>query len=220
MPKKKPRSDRPRFIAIEGPVGVGKTTLARLLAKRLEARAVFEEVEQNPFLKEFYREPLRFALQTQMFFLLSRYKQQLDLKQEDLFRQSTVCDYIFQKDRIFAYLTLNEEELALYDRIYELLDPRLPLPDLVVYLQARPQVLLDRIRGRSRDWERTITLPYLERVEKAYNDYFFRFDRTSLLVINTSEIDIVEKEQHLEDVISAILRMRKGVQHYNPYGRS
>jgi deoxyadenosine/deoxycytidine kinase len=219
MPRKKPRSDRPRFIAIEGPVGVGKTTLARLLAKRLEARAVFEEVEQNPFLKEFYREPARYAFQTQMFFLLSRYKQQLDLKQEDLFRQSTVCDYVFQKDRIFAYLTLNDEELVLYDRIYELLDPRLPLPDLVVYLQARPQVLLDRIRGRSREWERTITLPYLERVARAYNDYFFRYDRTSLLVINTSEIDIVEKEQHVEDVISAILRMRKGVQHYNPYGR-
>src|SRR5687768_11265176 len=103
MPRKKPRSDRPRFIALEGPVGVGKTTLARLLAKRLDARAVFEEVEQNPFLREFYQDPERFAFQTQMFFLLSRYKQQLDLKQEDLFRQSTVCDYIFQKDRIFAY---------------------------------------------------------------------------------------------------------------------
>ena len=220
MSRKKPKSDRPRSIAVEGPVGVGKTTLARLLAKRLEARTIFEEVDQNPFLKEFYRDPGRYAFQTQMFFLLSRYKQMLDLKQEELFRQSTVCDYIFQKDRIFAYLTLNEEELVLYDRIYELLDPRLPLPDLVVYLQARPQVLLDRIRGRNREWERTITLPYLERVARAYNDYFFRYDRTSLLVINTSEIDIVEKEQHLEDVISAILRMRKGVQHYSPYGRT
>lgn len=219
MARKKPKSDGPRFIAIEGPVGVGKTTLARVLAKRLEARAVFEEVDQNPFLKEFYLDPARFAFQTQMFFLLARYKQQLDLKQEELFRRSTVTDYVFQKDRIFAYLTLNEEELALYDRIYELLDARLPLPDLVVYLQARPQVLLDRVRGRSREWERAITLPYLEKVAKAYNDYFFRYERTPLLVINTSDIDIVEKEQHLEDVISAILRMRKGVQHYNPYGR-
>jgi deoxyadenosine/deoxycytidine kinase len=219
MGRRKPKSDRPRLIAIEGPVGVGKTTLARLLAKRVEARTVFEEVEQNPFLKEFYRDQRRYAFQTQMFFLLSRYQQQLELKQEELFRQSTVCDYIFQKDRIFAYLTLNEEELALYDRIYTLLDTRIPHPDLVVYLQARPQVLLDRIRGRNRDWERPVSLAYLEMVAKAYNDYFFRYDRTALLVINTSEIDIVEKETHLEDVISAILRMRKGVQHYNPYGR-
>jgi deoxyadenosine/deoxycytidine kinase len=220
MGRRKQKSDRPRLIAIEGPVGVGKTTLARLLAKRLEARTVFEEVENNPFLKEFYRDQRRFAFQTQMFFLLSRYQQQLELKQEDLFRQTTVCDYVFQKDRIFAYLTLNDEELALYDRIYALLDPRIPLPDLVVYLQARPNVLLDRIRGRNRDWERPVSFAYLERVAKAYNDYFFRYDKTPLLVINTSEIDIVEKEAHLEDVISAILRMRKGVQHYNPYGRS
>ncbi|MCK6544702.1 deoxynucleoside kinase [Myxococcota bacterium] len=220
MVRRRQKGERPRLIAIDGPVGVGKTTLARLLAKRLDARTVFEEAEQNPFLKEFYRDPKRYAFQAQMFFLLSRYKQQLELKQEDLFQQNTVSDYVFQKDRIFAYLTLGEEELALYDRIYSLLDPRVPAPDLVVYLQARPEVLLDRIKSRNRDWERSITLPYLEQVSRAYNDYFFRYDRTSLLVINTSDIDIVEKESHLEDVISAIRRMRKGVQHYNPYGRS
>lgn len=220
MVRRRQKGERPRLIAIEGPVGVGKTTLARLLAKRLDARTVFEEAEQNPFLREFYRDPKRYAFQTQMFFLLSRYKQQLELKQEDLFHQNTVSDYVFQKDRIFAYLTLGEEELALYDRIYSLLDPRVPAPDLVVYLQARPEVLLDRIRSRNRDWERSVTLPYLEQVSRAYNDFFFRYERTSLLVINTSDIDIVERESHLEDVISAIRRMRKGVQHYNPYGRS
>ena len=197
MAKKKKEREASRTIAIEGPVGVGKTTLARSLAETLKAQLVLEEVETNPFVKQFYSDPKRTAFQTQMFFLLSRYQQQLSLKQPDLFARSTVIDYIFQKDRIFAYLTLDEAELALYDRIYQLLDPRIPRPDLVVYLQARPRVLLDRIRSRNRDWERPITLDYLERVSSAYNDYFFRYDRTPLLVINTSEIDIVEKENPL-----------------------
>lgn len=217
MARKRTQADQPRLIAIEGPVGVGKTTLARALAKRLNARLVLEEIETNPFIREFYADPRRTAFQTQMFFLLSRYQQQQEVKQEDLFARNTVCDYVFQKDRIFAYLTLNDAELALYDRIYSLLDPRIARPDLVVYLQARPQVLLDRIRGRNREWERPITLEFLERVSSAYNDFFFRYEASGLLVINTSDIDIVEKEAHLEEVISAIRRMRRGVQHYNPY---
>jgi deoxyguanosine kinase len=217
MVRKKSQADMHRIIAIEGPVGVGKSTLARALADRLGARLVEEDIEGNPFIREFYADPKRTAFQTQMFFLLSRYQQQLQLAQGDLFAHSTVSDYMFQKDRIFAYLTLNDAELALYDRIYQLLDPRVTRPDLVVYLQARPEVLLERIRGRSRAWERPITLEYLERVNRAYNDYFFRYEGSALLVINTSDIDIVEKEAHLEEVISAIRRMKKGVQHYNPY---
>lgn len=175
-----------------------------------------ESVDDNPFIQNFYSDPRRFAFQTQMFFLLSRYQQQLELKQEDLFHKTTVCDYIFQKDRIFAYLTLSEAELTLYDRIYRMLDTRVPKPDLVVYLQARPEVLLDRIRTRNRDWERPIRHQYLERVIKSYNDYFFHYTKTPLLVINTSEIDFVEQEAHLESVLTAIRRMRKGVQYFNP----
>lgn len=217
MGRKKREGETPRLIGIEGPIGVGKSTLARHLAKRLGARLLLEEVETNPFVKEFYRDPRRTAFQTQMFFLLSRYQQQLELKQGDLFSRATVCDYVFQKDRIFAYLTLTEPELALYERIYALLDPRVPKPDLVVYLQARPEVLLDRIRTRNREWERAITLDYLQRVSHAYNDYFFHSEHGSLLVINTSEIDIVEREAHLEEVISAIRRAKRGIQHFNPF---
>lgn len=216
MARKRARQPAPRFIAIDGPVGVGKTSLVQFLAKRLSARTVLETVEDNPFIRSFYGDPRRFAFQTQLFFLLSRYQQQLELKQEDLFHRATVCDYVFQKDRIFAYLTLSEAELTLYDRIYKMLDARVPSPDLVVYLQARPEVLLERIRARNRDWERPIRLPYLEQVVQSYNDYFFHYTRTPLLVINTSDIDFVEKEQHLDEVLEAIRRMRKGTQYLNP----
>ncbi len=216
MARRRARQPAPRFIAIEGPVGVGKTSLVQYLAKRLSARTVLETVEDNPFIRNFYGDPRRFAFQTQLFFLLSRYQQQLELKQEDLFHRATVCDYVFQKDRIFAYLTLSEAELTLYDRIYKLLDTRVPSPDLVVYLQARPEVLLERVRARNRDWERPIRLQYLEQVVQSYNDYFFHYTRTPLLVINTSDIDFVEKEQHLDAVLEAIRRMRKGTQYFNP----
>lgn len=218
MARKKKGDPAPRLIAIEGPIGVGKSTLARYLAKRLGARMVFEEVEENPFLKSFYQDSRRYAFQAQMFFLLSRYQQQLELKQEDLFHKVTVVDYVFQKDRIFAYLTLSEDELQLYERVYRTLDPRVPTPDLVVYLQARADILLERIRTRNRDWERPIRLEWLEEVIQAYNDYFFHYQKSPLLVINTSEIDFVERETHLESVLGAIRRMRRGVQYFNPGG--
>jgi deoxyadenosine/deoxycytidine kinase len=218
MVRRRSKNPAPRFIAIEGPVGVGKTTLARYLARRLSARAVFEEGEENPFLKSFYGDPRRFAFQTQLYFLLSRYKQQQALRQEDLFLRSTVADYVFQKDRVFAELTLSSPELTLYDRVYRMLEPRVPAPDLVVYLQARPEVLLERIRTRNRAFERPIRMAYLEAVVRGFNEFFLRYRGSSLLIINTSDIDFVEKDSHLESVLSEIRRMRVGggVQVFNP----
>jgi deoxyguanosine kinase len=214
---RKKLSPLPRLIAIEGPLGVGKTTLATHLGERLNARIILESTEANPFLKGFYEDPKRYAFQTQMFFLLSRFQQLRTLSQPDLFSSTTILDYILQKDRIFATLTLEESELQLYDRLYNLLDPRIPAPDLVVYLQARPEVLLERIRSRNHAWERSVTLEYVTRVSSAYNEFFFRYQWRSLLVVNTSDIDIVEKQAHMDEVVSAIRRVEKGVQHYNPF---
>lgn len=218
MARKKKADPSPRLIAIEGPIGVGKSTLSAFLAKRLGARVVSEEVEDNPFLEHFYADQRRFAFQAQMYFLLSRYQQQVALKQEDLFHKVTVADYVFQKDRIFAHLTLSPDELALYERVFKTLDPQVPTPDLVVYLQARADVLLERIRTRGREWERPIKAEWLESVIQAYNGYFFHWRKSPILVINTSDIDFVERESHLETVLSSIRRMRKGVQYLNPSG--
>jgi deoxyadenosine/deoxycytidine kinase len=218
MPKRRKAPEFPRRIVIEGPIGVGKTTFAQALAARLDARLVLEEVEENPFLKRFYADADA-AFQTQLFFLLSRFRQQQALLQEDLFQRNTVTDYLFQKDRIFAVLNLGNDELALYEKIYGMLDARIPRPDLVVYLQARTEVLLERIRTRNRTWERPITEGYLERLSSAYADFFFRWDQSPLLVVNTSDIDFVEREADLEDLITAVRRMKKGVQVYNPLSR-
>ena len=165
-----------RYIVVEGPIGVGKTTLARLLAEEFTARAVLEQVEENPFLKKFYDEPGSYAFQTQLFFLLSRYRQQRQLAQQDLFNQSTVADYLFAKDQIFAQSNLEAEELALYRQLFGLLDSRLPKPDLVVYLEARAEVLRERLRRRNRDYERRIAPEYVKRIAEAYRDFFFHYD--------------------------------------------
>jgi deoxyguanosine kinase len=205
-----------RYIAVEGPIGVGKTSLTRLLAERLGGRPVLEAVEENPFLPAFYRDPAKHAFQTQLFFLLSRYQQQQELGQADLFAQVTVSDYVFAKDRIFANLTLGPDELALYDRVYAALGPRVVQPDLVIYLQARLEVLLQRIRRRARDYERHFDGAYLDKLSRAYNDFFFHYGDTPLLVINTSDIDFVHNEADLENLVSVIRKMRKGVHHYLP----
>ena len=210
--------ERPRYIAVEGPIGVGKTALAQALAERLGARLVLEQAEENPFLASFYGDRRKHAFQAQLFFLLSRFQQQQALFQQDLFTQSTVADYVFAKDRIFAALTLSADELALYDRVYELLGPRTVKPDLVVYLQARADVLLSRVRRRGRDFERSVDADYLETLARSYNDFFFHYDETPLLVVNTSDIDPEQNPEDLETLLAVIRRHRKGTQHYLPMG--
>jgi deoxyguanosine kinase len=209
--------ERPRYIAVEGPIGVGKTTLVTALAERDGGRAVLEAVEENPFLAGFYQDPRKHAFQAQLFFLLSRFQQQQELFQQDLFNQLTVSDYLFAKDRIFAALTLDPNEMALYERVWQALGPRTVRPDLVVYLQARPDVLQARVRKRGRDFERHLAPEYLEAVARAYGDFFFHYEESPLLVVNTSALDLTD-EQDLGALLGQIRRHRKGRLHYNPEG--
>lgn len=208
----------PRYLAVEGPIGVGKTSLAQLLAQRLEARAVLEAVEENPFVEDFYRDMRRYAFQAQLYFLLTRYRQQEELLQVDLFRQRVVSDYLFARDRIFASLTLDDHELALYEKIYALVGGRIPRPDGVIYLQADVEMLYKRISSRRRGYERDIPLEYLEDLIQAYNHFFFHYTDTPLLVINTTDIDFVRRKGDLDDLIRQIQSMKRGTQYYVPLG--
>lgn len=209
---------RARYIVVEGPIGIGKTTLARLLAEEWQARVVLEQVEDNPFLRRFYDDPEKYAFPAQMFFLLTRYRQQQELAQQELFRQSLIADYLFAKDHVFAQINLASDELALYRQLFHLLGARIPKPDLVVYLQARPDVLLARLRKRSRDYERHISPEYVRRVTEAYKDFFFHYEETPLLVVNCSEIDFVASSEETADLMREIREMGQGVQHYIPLG--
>lgn len=206
-----------KFIAVEGPIGVGKTSLVDFLANRLEARKVLESVE-NPFLHEFYQDSPGAAFQCQLFFLLNRFRKQQELAQGNLFKQSLVCDYIFAKDKIFAYLNLNDSELMLYEKLYGLLEEQVPHPDLVIYLQARDEILMERIRNREREYEKEISDTYVSELNRAYNYFFFHYNRTPLLVIDTSDIDFVKSQEDLEEILRQISSMQKGVQYYIPLG--
>ena len=208
----------PRYLAIEGPIGVGKSSLAQILAQKYASRLVKEEVAGNPFLERFYENPRKFAFQTQLFFLLSRYRQQRELAQGDLFDGGLVCDYILAKDKIFALINLEDDEVSLYESIYKLLVSTLPKPDLVIYLQARPEVLLSRVRKRGITYERNISLDYLRTLSDAYNEYFFHYNETPLLVVNTSEIDFVESPRDLEHLVREVKSVKRGTQHYIPLG--
>ncbi len=208
-----------RSIAVEGPIGVGKTSFVELLTKKFDAHKVLERVD-NPFLRDFYKDKAGAAFQAQLFFLLSRYRQMLELSQRGLFQQVTVCDYIFPKDKIFAYLNLDDSELLIYDKLYALLEPQVPKPDLVIFLQADTERLAERIKRRKRDYESEIAEAYVNEVNKAYNYFFFNYSATPLLVINTNEIDFVHQEGDLDELVAQIRKMERGVQYYRPLGSS
>lgn len=208
--------EKARYIALEGPIGVGKTSLTEFLAKEFNGRALLEEVTANPFLDNFYKDRRKHAFQTQLFFLLSRYKQQKELGQQELFNSTVVADYLFAKDKIFAYLNLDENELSLYEQIYRLLDARTPKPDLVIYLQARTEVLIERIKKRNKNYEKDIEEEYIENLVDAYNRYFFYYTDTPLLVVNTSDIDFVNSPMDLANMVKEIRSIKGGVQHYIP----
>jgi deoxyadenosine/deoxycytidine kinase len=208
-----------KYIVTEGPIGVGKTSLTSLLADELGARLVLEQAENNPFLTDFYRDPQRYRFQTQMFFLLNRFSQQQEMLQPDLFTRVTISDYLFDKDRIFAYLTLDEHELPLYEQVYRVLEPKILKPDLVIFLQADTDTLLRRIKSRGRTFEKEIGRDYIAAVNEAYNHFFFRYSDTPLLVINTSDIDYVHRREDLDDLLKQILGMKQGTQYYVPVSR-
>ena len=214
-----------RHIAIEGPIGAGKTALADRLGARLDATIVREDPD-NPFLADFYADKPGAALQTQLFYLLSRHRQQTALRQTDLFSQTTICDYVFDKDKIFAYLNLDDNELFIYQRLFDLLARDVPPPDLVIYLQAPTELLLKRLRAREarardEDPERDEPLPnedYLRELNEAYQHFFFHYTATPLLVIDTTDIDFVQRVDDLNELVTQIDQMEKGVQYYIPLG--
>jgi deoxyguanosine kinase len=206
-----------RYIAIEGVIGAGKTTLARMVGETLGARVVLEQFEENPFLKDFYRDQERYAFQTQIFFLLTRYKQQRNLFQGDLFQSFIVTDYIFEKDKIFAYLNLQDEELKLYETLVNSIEHNIPTPDLVVYLQSSVPRLMSNIKSRGRSFENHMSESYIKDLNEAYNYFFFRYKATPLLIVNATEIDFVGNKDHYDQLVREILRpTRAPVEYYNP----
>jgi deoxyguanosine kinase len=208
-----------RSIAVEGPIGVGKTSFVELLAKKFDAHRVLENLD-NPFLQGFYEDQQGAAFQVQLFFLLSRYRQLQELEQRDLFQQITILDYIFPKDKIFAYLNLDDSELLIYDKLYAMLEEQVTKPDLVIFLQAETRTLVERISRRDRQYEAQISDAYINEVNKAYNYFFFHYTQTPLLVIDTTSIDFVHHEEHLVELVEQIRKMDRGVQYYRPLGSS
>jgi len=204
------------YIAIEGPIGVGKTSLAQLLSKELGARLVLEDFEDNPFLPDFYNDPERFGFQTQLFFLLQRYRQQQDLRQVDMFQKLLITDYMFVKDRLFASLNLGDKEMQLYDTVASLLERNIIRPDIVIYLQADTDVLMKNIEKRGRNMEKNITWEYIDALNQVYTEYFFRYQDTPLVIINTNNIDFVENENDLKEVIDYIRQPVSGTKFFNP----
>ena len=200
--------DKYRYVVVEGPIGVGKTSLARRLAKHYEATALLEKPEENPFLARFYENPARYALSTQLFFLFQRINEVRDLAQMDLFRASTVADYLFDKDVLFARLNLSDDEFALYQNIYHNLAPQVPAPDLVIYLQASPEALFERVHRRATPYERQIADSYLTRLAQAYSDFFYHYDTAPVLIVNSENLNFVESDEDFASLLQRIEGMR------------
>jgi deoxyadenosine/deoxycytidine kinase len=203
-------------IAVEGAIGVGKTTVVDRLASLLEAKKVIEDWSSNPFLRPFYDSRPGAAFQAELFFLLSRYRQQQELVQRQLFTQATLVDYVFERSRLFAYLNLDDSELLIFDKLYSLLCESVPRPDLIVYLQAPTEVLMRRVKARGRPEESQLSEEYLAEVNRAYNHYFFHYTATPLLVVNTADVDFARSEDDVSDLLKQIRAMGKGTQYYVP----
>jgi deoxyadenosine/deoxycytidine kinase len=211
-----PAFQPPRTIAVEGPIRVGKSTLAKILAERLHARRVYD-CDDNPFLADFYKERAGSAFRAQMYFLLERHKRLSEAQAADA-PGAVVADFLIEKDKIFAYVNLDNEELKLYERYYEMLSAELPKPDLVIYLQASPEVLRGRIAKKKAPSESKISLDYLQEVVKAYEHFFFRYSASDLLVVNTSEIDFVDRNEDLQQLLRRLQDPVKGTQYFLPLG--
>lgn len=205
----------PKYIVIEGSIGVGKTSLAKMLTQEFSARMILEPSDKNPFLENFYQDRGKFAFQTQIYFLINRFEQQKEIVQQDLFQRNIVADYLFAKDRIFAYLNLDDREIKLYEDIYNLLEGHIVMPDLVVFLQASTDVLLKRIKKRAIPYEQRISREYLESLNSAYNDFFFKYDASPLLTVNTSDIDFVNNQDDYQMLIREIRDLKKGKRYLN-----
>ncbi|NOZ53277.1 MAG: deoxynucleoside kinase [Gammaproteobacteria bacterium] len=206
----------PRYIVVEGPIGVGKTSLTKCLAEQLQAELLLEQAEDNPFLEKFYQNPQRSALPTQLFFLFQRARQIQALRQSDLFAPIRVADFLMEKDRLFAQLTLDNDEFRLYEQVYSSLTLDAPQPDLVIYLQAPVQTLLDRINKRDRKFERFMESRYLQQLSDAYTRYFYYYNESPLLIVNAADIDLVNNQQDFELLLARINEIRSGRHYFNP----
>lgn len=208
--------DSPRYIVVEGPIGVGKTSLARRLAQTFASELILEQAEDNPFLERFYRDRRHAALPAQLYFLFQRAQQVEQIRQRDLFSPVRIADFLLQKDRLFAELNLDPNEFSLYQKVAETLELDAPTPDLVVYLQAPAQVLMRRVASRGISYEQLIDEAYLERLGEAYAKFFYDFDEAPLLIVNAASIDPIHREADYQDLLQTILKVRRGRHFYNP----
>jgi deoxyadenosine/deoxycytidine kinase len=209
-------SQAPRYIAVEGPIGVGKTSLCKRLAESFEYEAMLEKADENPFLDRFYQDRRQHALATQLFFLLQRARQIQELRQDDLFKPVRVADFLIEKDRLFAQQTLDPDEFSLYESVYQHLTLDVPVPDLVIYLQAPTETLLSRIQRRGIAAEQYIERSYLEQLNEAYTEFFHYYDATSLLIVNSTQIDLVNNDSDYQQLVDYILALPSGTHYYNP----